>query len=98
LAVAWQTGRRLDTREAIAYGLEPDAITKLDAPVPPSGLSARELDVLRLLAEGRTNREIAATLGISHYTVANHVRNMMNKLGLESRTAVVAWAMRHGLA
>jgi DNA-binding NarL/FixJ family response regulator len=53
--------------------------------------------VLQLLAEGLSNQEIAASLGISHYTAANHVRNMMNKLGLESRTAVVGWAMRHGI-
>jgi non-specific serine/threonine protein kinase len=74
-----------------------------DVGIPPSqpvishGLSPRELEVLRLLADGMSNQEIAAALGISHYTAANHVRNMMNKLGLESRTAVVGWALRHGV-
>ena len=63
--------------------------------IPTIGeLSSRELEVVRLLVEGRTNQEIGATLGISHYTVANHVRNIMNKLGLDSRTAVAAWAVR----
>jgi DNA-binding NarL/FixJ family response regulator len=60
-------------------------------------LSARELDVLRLLVEGQTNQEIAVALSISPRTVINHVANMMNKLGLESRTAVAAWAIRQGL-
>jgi DNA-binding CsgD family transcriptional regulator len=60
-------------------------------------LSARELDVLRLLVDGRTNQEIAQALSISHHTAANHVANIMSKLGLESRTAAAAWAVRHGI-
>jgi DNA-binding CsgD family transcriptional regulator len=54
--------------------------------------------VLRLLVDGRSNQEIAAVLSISPNTVANHVANIMNKLGLDSRTAVVAWAVRHEIA
>jgi DNA-binding CsgD family transcriptional regulator len=61
-------------------------------------LSRREWEVVRLLADGRSNQEIAATLFISPRTVANHVTSVMNKLGLESRTAVAAWAIRQGLA
>jgi DNA-binding NarL/FixJ family response regulator len=61
------------------------------------GLSPRELEVLRLLADGRSNQEIGRQLFISPRTVANHVTSIMNKLGLESRTAVAAWAIRQGI-
>jgi len=54
--------------------------------------------VLRLLAEGRTNSEIAAALWISPITARNHVGNILAKLGLDSRAAVAAYAVRRGLA
>ena len=61
------------------------------------GLSARELEVLRLVAAGRTNREIASTLVISEHTVARHLQNIFAKLGLSSRTAATAFAFEHDL-
>jgi DNA-binding CsgD family transcriptional regulator len=60
-------------------------------------LSRREKDVLSLIAEGKTDREIGAELFISHHTVMRHVSNILNKLGLESRTAAAAYAVRHNL-
>jgi DNA-binding NarL/FixJ family response regulator len=51
------------------------------------GLTPRELEVLRLVASGRTNREIASELVVSEHTVARHVQNMFAKLGVSSRTA-----------
>jgi NarL family two-component system response regulator LiaR len=53
--------------------------------------------VLRLLIEGRSNREIATALYISPKTAANHVASILAKLGVESRTAAVSYSLRHGL-
>jgi DNA-binding CsgD family transcriptional regulator len=61
------------------------------------GLSRRELEVLRLVAAGRTNREIAATLVLSEHTVARHVQNIFGKLRVSSRTAATAFAYEHDL-
>ncbi|WP_322796269.1 helix-turn-helix transcriptional regulator [Tepidiforma sp.] len=61
-------------------------------------LTPREVDVLRLIASGETNKEVAATLVISEHTVARHVQNMMAKLGVGSRAGLAAYAVRSGLA
>jgi DNA-binding CsgD family transcriptional regulator len=63
----------------------------------PSGLTARELEVLRLVAAGESNRAIAVELVISEKTVARHVTNILTKLNLRSRSAATAYAFRHGL-
>lgn len=60
-------------------------------------LSARELEILRLIATGLKNREIAETLCISENTVRNHVNNLMEKLDSRDRTEAVTMAMRQGL-
>jgi DNA-binding NarL/FixJ family response regulator len=60
-------------------------------------LTARELDVLRLVGAGRANKEIAACLGISERTARTHVSNILGKLGLASRTQAALWAVREGL-
>jgi DNA-binding NarL/FixJ family response regulator len=61
------------------------------------GLTARETEVLRLVAAGKTNRQIAAELVISEKTVATHVSNIFTKLGLSSRAAATAYAYEHHL-
>ncbi len=61
------------------------------------GLTPRQLEVLRLVAAGKSNREIAATLVISEHTVARHVQNIFAVLGVPSRTAAGAFAFEHGL-
>ncbi|WP_116999401.1 helix-turn-helix transcriptional regulator [Desertimonas flava] len=60
-------------------------------------LSRRECEVLRLVASGGTNRQIAASLGISEHTVARHLQNIFTKLGISSRAAATAYAYEHGL-
>jgi DNA-binding NarL/FixJ family response regulator len=64
----------------------------------PGGLTAREAEVLRLVAAGKSNREIAADLVISEHTVARHLQNMYAKLGVASRSGATAFAFEHDLA
>jgi len=66
-------------------------------PGPIDQLSARELEVLRLIASGMENAEIAETLGISPRTAKNHVSNILSKLGLPSRIQAAIYAVRRGL-
>ena len=61
------------------------------------GLTSRELQVLRLVASGKTNRAIAADLCLSEKTVARHVSNIFTKLALSSRAAATAYAYEHEL-
>jgi ATP/maltotriose-dependent transcriptional regulator MalT len=82
-------GARADLRRATAW---------LDRPPRPAGLTARELDVLRLLAAGKTNQQIAAELVISGHTAGRHVQNIYRKLGVSSRAAATAFAVEHHLA
>ena len=82
-------------------GAAPD-VARLDeltdrVPQTTHGLSARELEVLRLVASGKTNREIAAELVVSEHTVARHVQNIFLKLGVSSRTAATAFAFERQL-
>jgi DNA-binding NarL/FixJ family response regulator len=68
-----------------------------DADNAADALTPRELDVLRLIGEGKANKEIAAGLALSERTVRTHVSNILGKLGLSSRTQAALWAAREGL-
>ena len=75
-----------------------DAVrASLQAGLPPANpLSSRELEILRLVAGGRRNREIAIDLGISSQTVKNHLTAILHKLGVPNRTRAVTYAVRQG--
>ena len=81
--------------------LAPEAATRLmrevRAPEAPEALTEREIDVLRLLADGQSNKEIARNLTIGEKTVKTHVSSILSKLGVQSRTQAVLQAMRDGL-
>ena len=94
----------LDLTAARAVFTDLDAapdLRRLDELTAPtsgrSGLSPRELEVLRLLATGRTNQAIAAELTLSQRTVDRHVSNILAKLGLPTRSAATAYAYQHDL-
>lgn len=82
-------------RLVLSSDLEGRVVERMSKGVPT--LSARELDVLRLVAEGLTNRDIAKQLFISEGTVKTHLVHAFAKLDADSRTAAVAAARRHGL-
>ena len=63
----------------------------------PAGLTPREAEVLRLVASGKTNRDIAVELVISEHTVGRHLQNLFAKLGVSSRAAATAYAYEHDL-
>ena len=77
--------------------LHPPVTTEHRRGSPAEELTRRELDVLRLLAKGNTNRQIAGLLGLSMRTVENHRANLMGKLGLVSRVELVNYAEEHDL-
>jgi DNA-binding CsgD family transcriptional regulator len=89
-------------REVFArLGAAPD-LARVDAligrgPVDSHGLTPRELEVLRLVAAGQSNREISSALVISEHTVARHLQNIFAKLGVSSRTAASGFAFTHDL-
>jgi len=87
--------RRIDlTPPAVARGIESGTAAE---PADPFGLTAREREILRLLAEGYTNRRIAEALFISESTAGVHVSNILGKLGVTSRTEAATTAVRLGL-
>ena len=89
---AWAEGRAMSPERAIEYALGEPPHEEDAHP-----LTRRELEVLRLIARGMSNQEVAASLVISEHTVHRHVSNVLGKLGVSSRTAAVAQAARLGL-
>jgi DNA-binding CsgD family transcriptional regulator len=84
----------IEARTALAAD---DGRNETDTPLEKTGLSPRELEVLRLVAAGRTNPEIGALLFISPRTASTHVSHILAKLGATSRAEAIAFALRHGL-
>jgi DNA-binding NarL/FixJ family response regulator len=101
-AAAWGEGRRLSPEEAraeaaLVAGEVPDALRANASAAVRHGLTPRELEILRLVASGRSNREIAEALFISIPTVKRHLTTILGKLGVANRTAAAAVAHERGL-
>jgi predicted ATPase/DNA-binding CsgD family transcriptional regulator len=95
---AWTEGRAMDTEQAIEYALDHSTMPETAAPeIYPAGLSAREVEVLRLVATGMTNTEVAGKLFLSSRTVDWHLSSIYRKLGFHSRTEATRFAVEHGL-
>ena len=101
----WAEGRALSTEEAVEYALSAEdgdgasPPTDVAVPTPPvMPLTAREREVVTLIARGLTNPRIAAELVISERTVHRHVANILDKLDLRSRAQIAVWAAERGLA
>jgi two-component system, NarL family, response regulator len=77
--------------------IPPEIAATLAEHVASGGLSVREREVLRHVRDGRTNRDVAAILGISEHTVNLHVKSILSKLGASSRTEAVTLALRKGI-
>jgi predicted ATPase/DNA-binding CsgD family transcriptional regulator/DNA-binding XRE family transcriptional regulator len=90
-------GLSLAATVAVAKAVSPPAEVEPDAPAPGRTLTRREREVLRLLADGRSNQEIADALFVSRRTVSNHVAHILAKLGVASRAAAASYAVRRGL-
>jgi DNA-binding CsgD family transcriptional regulator len=91
----------LEAKPALARAaILADRLAYRSSPVPtyPAGLTAREVEVLRLIAAGRSNREIAAALFISERTVNRHITNLYTKIDAHSKADATAYALRHHLA
>jgi predicted ATPase/DNA-binding CsgD family transcriptional regulator len=92
---AWSEGWAMEMEEAVEYALEPREPSA--PPSYPGGLSAREVEVLRLVANGITSAQVAKELFISPNTVNRHLNSIYGKLGVSSRAAATRFASEHNL-
>jgi len=105
-AMAWEEGRAMTTERATDHALTfKDAFASLgrdgtrrgQMKKPGDPLAPREREIAALIAQGLSNREIAARLTISERTAEAHVQHILNKLRGRSRSQIAAWAVQHGL-
>jgi predicted ATPase/class 3 adenylate cyclase/DNA-binding CsgD family transcriptional regulator len=104
-AAAWAQGQRMTPEQALAaqatpatsMPARPTATPPMKSPTSPAGLSAREVEVLRLVAQGLTNEQVAEQLIISPRTVNTHLKAVYSKIGVSSRSAATRYAMEHQL-
>jgi DNA-binding NarL/FixJ family response regulator len=112
-AAAWEEGKALSLEEVVALALEaPTTLIPSEATVTPTALSAtervesnseseltpREIEVLRLVAVGLTNPDIAEHLSLSVNTVQTHLRSIFSKLNISTRSAAVRYVFEHSLS
>jgi ATP/maltotriose-dependent transcriptional regulator MalT len=100
-AAAWAQGRAMNPQQAVAARGQkpaPPPVTTTSRPTYPAGLTAREVEVLRLLAAGLTDLQIAEKLVLSPRTVHAHISSIYSKLGVTSRSAATRYAIEHHLS
>jgi DNA-binding CsgD family transcriptional regulator len=100
-AAAWNQGRAMTPQQALAAQGQKPAPPPTPAMTPstyPAGLTAREVEVLRLVAGGLTNQQVAEKLVLSPRTVHAHISSIYSKLGVTSRSAATRYAIEHHLA
>jgi DNA-binding NarL/FixJ family response regulator len=88
-----------DTIRAVHAGMRripPEVAQQLAEHAADDAITARELDVLRMVAQGKANKTIASDLNIAEHTVKNHMKNILSKLGADDRTGAVVIAARRG--
>jgi DNA-binding NarL/FixJ family response regulator len=107
-AAAWAEGRSMTFEQVLAApgpaaastqisAGQPTTTTAKSSPTYPAGLTTREVEVLRLVAQGLSDARVAEQLVISPRTVNTHLTSIYNKLGVESRTAATRYAVDHHL-
>jgi DNA-binding CsgD family transcriptional regulator len=96
----WNDGRRMPLEHLVPIfeAIIAPAETGVEHQAALQELTSRELEVLRLLAQGLTSMEIAGTLSVSPNTVSTHIRSIFSKLGVNTRSAATRYALTHGLA
>jgi DNA-binding NarL/FixJ family response regulator len=96
---AWVFGRCLKLEDVMAFALQPLVayLNESQAATPPDGLTPREIEVLQLIAAGRSNRQMAEDLFLSIRTVERHVANIYRKIDVHNRAEATAYAIQHRL-
>ena len=100
-STAWSRGTTMTVAQAIDFAL--GTIQTANAEIPPAekdkfgGLTAREREVAALIAQGKSNKEIAEAMTVGVKTVETYVTRVLGKLGFDSRVQVATWAIEQGL-
>ena len=99
-AAAWDEGQAMSLDHSIDYALTKPEPAGKEIPVKEKfhGLTAREREVAKLIAQGKSNREIANVMTVSAKTIETYITRMLNKLGFDSRVQVATWIIKEGLA
>jgi non-specific serine/threonine protein kinase len=97
IGAAWAAGRALPLHQAVAEVLAEEPSSQSPGAVSGLELTRREWEVVALVAEGLTNRQIGARLFITEGTARLHVKHILQKLGFTSRAQIAVWAVEHGL-
>ena len=99
-AAAWAEGNQMELDQVLEYALAEfeQGEPKVKAKERWGGLTEREREVATLMAQGKSNREIAEAMTVGLKTVETYVTRMLDKLGLDSRLQIALWALENGLA